>query len=241
MVLQLHGNKALWMPFRFNQKETRGLNMQEASQSPNLQIGMQWSSRCGGLIGSRPKWAARRSQMEGEKGERDVNCLFAYFCPQWMSRVLWGNVILGNEPLLHWYFHIFLCSIHPCTEISILHSYHRHNHKNVIKLHRLLRPPHPLCTHTNTVNLKGKPSEFSASLVLLKEKASGILVFHQQENGTNNARVITDLNEIKGNYNKNFILISRTCYLIFSSWYRELTAGPPNPPDRFSPPLRSYK
>lgn len=85
----------------------------------------------------------------------------------------------------------------------------------------------------------------SAQFVLLNGRsngASGICEFHEQENELchTDARVITGSNKKKteGNYNKIITFISRTCYLIFSSWYRELTAGPPNPV-RFSPPLRS--
>lgn len=68
MVLELQViwfcNRAMQNPLRFsNQMLTRGLNMQEGSQSQSLEIGTQRSS----LIGSRPKWDAQRAT-NGRRG-----------------------------------------------------------------------------------------------------------------------------------------------------------------------------
>lgn len=72
MVLELQViwfcNRAMQNPLRrSNQMLTRGLNMQEGSQSQSLEIGTQWSSPHGGLIGSRPKWDAQRAT-NGRRG-----------------------------------------------------------------------------------------------------------------------------------------------------------------------------
>lgn len=175
------------------------------------------------------KWEERRGN-----GMLIASLLFR---PQWTTHILPGHVNLGNEPLLYWYFHIFL---YPSMPGSILHSYHWYNHKKVIILHCFLRPLHPLCLHTNTVNLRGKTMWIQPLICLIGRSngASGIHEFLEQENESciTDTRVITGSN--KKNYNKIIIFISKTCYLIFSSWYRELTAGPPNPVLLY-PPLRS--
>lgn len=101
-----------------NQMLTRGLNMQEGSQSQSLEIGTQRSS----LIGSRPKWDAQRATNGRRGGGNGMLIASLLFLPQWTTHILPGHVNLGNEPQLHWYFHIFLSSIYAWIHFTFLSS-----------------------------------------------------------------------------------------------------------------------